>query len=241
MITTKIDIKTDVGICDSHFFHPDGDFQNPTVIFYMDALGIRQSLFDMAERLVSHGYAVLLPNLFYRTQPGGPVDITNDREKLMVLVRSLTNTGIMRDTNYFLDFLDDQPSADATRIGCVGYCMGGAFSLTAAGTFPERVAAAASFHGGRLATDAPDSPHLLAPKMLGEIYVGVAESDDFASPEQTMLLESALKEAGTKATVEIYPGTKHGWAVPDHSVYDRDGSEKHWEKLLGLFERNLKG
>jgi len=118
--------------------------------------------------------------------------------------------------------------------------MGGPFSLTAAGTFPERVKAAASFHGGRLATDAPDSPHLLAPKMRGEIYVGVAESDDFAKPEETKRLEDAFESAGTKSTIEVYPGTKHGWTITDHSVYDKDGSDRHWENLLGLFGRNLK-
>jgi carboxymethylenebutenolidase len=240
MITKKIDIKTDDGIMDTHFVKPEGQGPFPAVMFYMDGLGSRQSLYDMAGRLTENGYAVILPNLYYRQQPAGPVDMTKDREKLMALVMSLTNAGIMRDTEHCLAFLDNEPGVDASKIGCVGYCMGGPFSLTAAGTFPERVVAAASFHGGRLATDAPDSPHLLAPKMRGEIYVGVAENDDYAKPEETKRLQAALNDAGVKNTVEVYPGMNHGWAVSDHSVYDADGAEKHWEKLLGLFGQNLK-
>jgi carboxymethylenebutenolidase len=236
MPTTKIDIQTQDGVADTHLFLPECDSTFPAVIFFMDTLGIRQSLFDMSLRLSRNGYAVLLPNLYYRIQPGSPVE----REKIGPLISSLSNSAIAQDTQSFIDFLEKHPSVDASKLGCVGYCMGGAFSLTAAGTFNDRVVAAASFHGGRLATDAPDSPHLLAPKMRSEIYVGVAESDDFAKPEETKRLEAALDDADVKNTVVVYPGTKHGWAVLDHPVYDHDSSEKHWENLLGLFERNLK-
>jgi carboxymethylenebutenolidase len=146
----------------------------------------------------------------------------------------------MEDTEYFLAFLDSQASVAGPKIGTVGYCMGGALSLTAAGIRPDRVAAAASIHGARLATDAPDSPHLLAPEMLGEIYVGVSEIDPWLAPGETDRLETALKKSGANATVEIYPGVQHGFAVPGLPIYDREASERHWDRLLALLARNLK-
>jgi carboxymethylenebutenolidase len=240
MTATKIDIKTQDGVIDSHFFTPDGEGPWPAIIFYMDGLGLRQSLFDMAERLASNGYAVLLPNLYYRHGVSAPIDMMKDRERMMEMVQSVTNKGTMQNTEHFLAFLDSQSSVVGPKIGCVGYCMGGALSLTAAGTYPERVEAAASFHGARLATDAPDSPHLLAPEMLGEIYVGVSEIDPYLADGETDRLGAALKQADANATVEIYPGAQHGFAVPGLPVYDREASERHWDRLLALFERNLK-
>jgi carboxymethylenebutenolidase len=239
MTQTDIDIKTEDGSVDSHFFLPEGNGPWPAVIFYMDGLGIRQALFDMAERMAGAGYAVLLPNLYYRHGPSVPIDMMRDRDRMMEMVQSVTNANIVRDTVSFLGFLDMQPKVAGPRIGTTGYCMGGALSLTAAGTFPERVAAAASFHGARLATDAPDSPHLLAAKMQGEIYVGVSEIDPWLAPDETDRLKAAFEAAGTNATVEIYPGVQHGFAVPGLPIYDRDASERHWERTLDLFARNL--
>ncbi len=239
---TETTITTADGTVDTHFFLPEGPDQKrgpwPAVIFYMDGVGIRPVLFEMAERLASHGYAVLLPNLYYRHGPAAPVDLS-DRDRLMALVASVTNAGIVSDTKAFLSFLDMQEAVKGPKLGTVGYCMGGALSLTAAANFPERVAAAASFHGARLATEAPDSPHLQAVRMKGEIYVGVSEVDPYLSPGETERLEAALKTAGTNHTVEIYPGVEHGFAVPGLPVYDRDASERHWDRLLALFERNL--
>jgi carboxymethylenebutenolidase len=157
----------------------------------------------------------------------------------MMLVQSVTNEGTMRDTERFFAFLDGQESVLGQHIGCTGYCMGGALSLTAAGTYGDRVAAAASLHGARLATDAPDSPHLLAPKMKGEVYVGVSEIDPYLAPGETDRLDEALKDAGTNATVEIYPGVHHGFAVPGLPIYDPEASERHWDRLLALYKRNL--
>jgi len=239
MSSTRIDIMTQDGTADCHFFQPAGSGPHPAVIFYMDAIGVRPALFDMAERLTDNGYAVLLPNLYYRHGPAEPLDLATDRDKIMSMLHSITNAAVMNDTERFLAFLDDQPKILAPKVGCVGYCMGGALSLTAAGTFTDRVVAAAAFHGARQATDKPDSPHLLAPKMHGEIYVGVPEIDPHLAPGETERLEAALKDAGVKYTVEIYPGAKHGFAVPGHPVYDRDASEFHWERLLTLFKRNL--
>jgi carboxymethylenebutenolidase len=239
MIATTLEIRTQDGTVDTHFFKPDGQTPKSAIIFYMDGLGLRQALFDMAERLAGHGYAVLLPNLYYRHGPSQPIDMVNGRERMMQLVMSVTNEGTMQDTKYFLAFLDSQPGLAGAKVACVGYCMGGPLSLTAAGTYPDRIAAAASLHGARLATDAPDSPHLLAPKMAGEIYVGVSEIDPYLAEGETQRLEAALKDAGTNAMVEIYPGVQHGFAVPGTPIYDRDASERHWDRILGLFSRNL--
>jgi carboxymethylenebutenolidase len=128
---------------------------------------------------------------------------------------------------------------DSRKTGCVGYCMGGAFALSAAGTFPDRIAAAASLHGARLATDKPDSPHLLAPKMRASVYVGIAGIDPHFTPEEKQMLESALQSAGVEHTVEVYPGVKHGFAVDDTPAYDQAASELHWQRILNLFAANL--
>jgi carboxymethylenebutenolidase len=240
MPTSELAIKTEDGSVDTHFVLPEGAGPWPAVIFYMDGLGIRPELVQMVERLASHGYAVLLPNLYYRHGPAEPIDFTKDRERMMTMVRSVTNQAIVADTRAFLGFLDMRDSVAGPKIGVVGYCMGGALVLTVAGNFPERVAAAAAFHGARMATDAPDSPHLLAAKMAGEIYVGVAEIDPYLEPGETERLEAALKQAGTNYTVEIYPGVQHGFAPPGHAVYDRAASERHWDRLLDLFARTLK-
>jgi carboxymethylenebutenolidase len=240
MPTAEIEIKTADGSVDTHFVTPEGAGPWPAVIFYMDGLGIRADLVQMAERMASHGYAVLLPNLYYRHGPAFPLDFAKDRERMMELVMSVTNKAIVADTTAFLGFLDMQASVAGPKLGAVGYCMGGALALTAAGNFPDRVAAAASFHGARLATDAADSPHLLAPAMAGEIYVGVSEIDPYLEPGETGRLEAALKAAGTNYAVEIYPGVHHGFAVPGMPIYDRAASEHHWDELLALFARALK-
>src|ERR1700761_1768222 len=169
MTATTHEIGTAEGTVPTHFFMPDGQKPKSAILFYMDGLGIRQALLDMAARMASHGYAVLLPNLYYRAGPAGQTDLMQDRDRMMQLVMSVTNAGTMNDTKHFLSFLDSQPGLAGTKVACDGYCMGGALSLTAAGTYADRVTAAASLHGARLATDAPDSPHLLAPKMKGEI------------------------------------------------------------------------
>jgi carboxymethylenebutenolidase len=239
MTETAIAIETEDGTVDTYFFTPDAQPPKSAILFYMDGLGLRQALFDMAARMASHGYAVLLPNMYYRYGPAEPIDMVNDRDRMMQMVQSVTNEGTMRDTRHFLAFLDKQTGLAGCKVGTVGYCMGGALSLTAAGTYPDRVAAAASLHGARLATDAPDSPHLLAAKMKGEIYVGVSEIDPWLALGETERLETALKQAGANATVEIYPGVQHGFAVPGLPIYDRDASERHWKRILELFGRNL--
>jgi carboxymethylenebutenolidase len=236
-----IDIKTKDGAAPCHFFSPPQNGNRPAVIFYMDAIGLRPALFDMAERLASNGYHVLLPDLYYRSGPVKPFDAATvfkggpELDRLMSLHKSINNKLVMEDTASFLDFLGCQPSVAGQKIGCVGYCMGGAFALSAAGTFPDRIAAAASLHGARLATDQPDSPHLLAPKMRAGVYVGVAGIDPHFTPEEKQRLESALQAAGVEHEVEVYPAVKHGFAVNDTPVYDRPASERHWQQILKLF------
>jgi carboxymethylenebutenolidase len=240
-----VEIKTKDGIAQCHFFDPPKKQNGPAVIFYMDAVGSRPALCEMAERLASNGYYVLLPDLYYRSGPIEPFDsaaIFNEgpeRNRLMAMFSSLNNKLVMEDTACFLNFLQLQPSVADQKIGCVGYCMGGAFALSAAGTFPDRIAAAASFHGARLATDQPDSPHLLSSKMRATVYVGVAGIDPHFTPEEMQRLESALQAAGVKHTLELYPDVNHGWAVNDIPAYDRAASELHWQRLLKLFAESL--
>lgn len=244
MTETKIALTTADGVADCHTFHPAGAGPWPGVISYMDRPGIRRDLFTIARRLASHGYFVALPDLYYRSGRYEPINPTAafaegpERERLMKLFQSINNGLVMRDTSVVLDFLDHQ-AAVAEKIGCVGYCMGGGFALSAAGAYPDRIAAAASFHGGRLATDAPDSPHLLAGRMRATLYIGVAGIDPYFPPEELERLKHALDAAGVRYTLEIYPDVRHGFAVDGVPVYDRDAAERHWTRLLALFTDTL--
>lgn len=230
---------------DVYIFQPHGAGSWPAVIFYMDAFGIRPQLDDMAKRLASNGYVVLLPNLYYRSGAFEPFDATRvfsegpERDRFRGMIQSITNTMVMRDTAAVLEQLERVSVARAGRIGVVGYCMGGGFALSAAGTFPDRVSAAASFHGGALATDKPDSPHLLADRMRARLYIGCAGIDPSFTIEQQQRLEVALTDAGADYTLETYEHAKHGFAVTGHPVFDRDAAERHWGKLLQLFRETL--
>lgn len=245
MNATRIEIKTRDGFAPCHFIRPPQRGARPAVIFYMDGIGIRPALCDMAERLASHGYCVLLPDLYYRSGPTEPFEAANvfnggpELDRLMCLFGSLNNRLVMEDTVSFLDFLARQPIVAPKKIGCVGYCMGGPFALSAAGTFPEKIAAAAALHASGLATEKSDSPHLLAPLMQGCVYVGIAGIDPYFTPEEKQRLESALQSGGVKHTVEVYPGVEHGFTVTDTPVYDHAASERHWQKILKLFAANL--
>ena len=242
-----ISIDTGDGRCATQVLTPsDGHGPWPAVIFYMDGLAIRPALIAMAARLAENGYVVLLPDMFYRFGPYETLDPKqvftdgNIRERLAPMLASIDNEKAARDTTAFLAFLDSRSDVAGAKIGTTGYCMGGGMSLTAAGTFPERVAAAASFHGGSLATDDPHSPHRLAPRMQAEVYVGGADNDPTYPPEMAERLEQALSEAGVKHESEFYSGALHGWTMTDFPIYNRDAAEKGWAKLLALFERALK-
>ncbi len=236
----KINVTTPDGIADGYVFHPPDKGQCPGVIFYMDAFGIRPALLEMAERLSSSGYDVLLPNLFYRAGNYPPIDpqvVFKDepeRDRLMKLMRSINHGLVTRDTSAFLDYLAGQ-SPVGSKVGCVGYCMGGGFALAAAGAFPDRVGAAASFHGGNLATDRSDSPHLLAGKIRATVYIGVAGIDPHFTESEKQRLQAALQAAGVRHQLEVYPAARHGFTMADLPVYDRQASERHWQRLLHLF------
>jgi carboxymethylenebutenolidase len=211
----------------------------------MDGLGIRPAMLEIGERLASHGYFVLLPDLFYRSGPYAPMvphTVFADPEQRKMLMEKFlapaTPANIMSDTSVFLDYLVAEPDARAARIGTTGYCMGGLMSLTAAGTYPDRIVAAASYHGGRLATDAPDSPHRLAPHIKARVYVAGAVEDASFPDDMKARLEDALTSAGVDHRMETYPA-KHGWVFRDTPVYDTAAAERHWHTMLALFEATL--
>ncbi|MEW6018562.1 MAG: dienelactone hydrolase family protein [Pseudomonadota bacterium] len=243
----EVSIPTQDGAMRAFAFTPEtGEGPWPAVIFYMDAPAIRPALFDMGERLASHGYFVVMPDLYWRAGAYEPIDmatIRNDeaRREAFGRLRASTNPQAqLVDTRGVLDWFDGQPRADAARVGLTGYCMGGGIALRAAGAFPEQVAAAASFHGGNLATDEADSPHLSAPRIKAQVLVAGADEDRSFPPEQMERLSAALDAAGVKAEVVIYPGARHGYAPADMPAYDREAAERHWRDLLALFQANLK-
>jgi carboxymethylenebutenolidase len=248
MSRQEVAIPTQDGEARAYVFTPDqGSGPWPTVLFYMDGPAIRPALFEMAERLASNGYYVLLPDMFWRLGPYEPLDpkvVFADpakRQEFFTKFMGSTNPEKgMRDTAAFLAWLDKQPQAKADRIGVTGYCMGGTMAIRAAGNFPDRVAAAGAFHAGGLVTDQADSPHLLAPKIAGKVLVAGADQDAHFTEEQLEALKKAFADAGVRGEATIYRGKLHGYAPPDMPVYDREGSERHWSELLALFGETLK-
>jgi carboxymethylenebutenolidase len=213
----------------------------------MDAPAIRPALFEMSERLAQAGYYVVLPDLFWRAGPYPPLDIAAARagdptqQALFAKLRASTdNERAMRDAKAVLDWLPSQPQAKPGKVGVTGYCMGGAIALRAAGTFPDRIAAAASFHGGNLATEEANSPHLLAPKMTAKLLVAGADEDRSYPEEQNVRLAAALKDARVEAAVSIWKGAKHGWVPTDMPVHNPEAAERHWKELVALFDETLK-
>jgi carboxymethylenebutenolidase len=247
-----VSIPTPDGDMRAFVFTPDqGPESNggswPAAILFMDAPAIRPALFDMGQRLADAGYYVLLPDLFWRAGPYDPPDIkaarAGDPAAVAVFQKLRGSTGAgrqMTDTKACLDFLDRQPQADARKVGVTGYCMGGGIALRAAGTFPDRIAAAASFHGGNMATDDEKSPHHLAPNIRAKVLVAGADEDSSFDPTQCERLDKALKDAGVEAEVSIWPGCKHGWVPADMAVHNPEGAERHWRELIALFDETLK-
>jgi carboxymethylenebutenolidase len=244
----QLSIRTPDGSCPAHVFTPAGAGPGPwpAVIFYMDGLGIRPALFEMGQRLSDLGYVVLLPDLYYRAGAYEPLEpkkifATGDvRAALAHLFQSTDNRRAAADTEAFLAWLGTRSDVSGAKVGTTGYCMGGAISLTVAGTHPDRIAAAASFHGGNLATDAAMSPHLLAPKMKGRIYVAGADQDGSYPPAMAERLEQALRDAGVDHRCEIYAGALHGWTMTDFPVYNEAAAERHWRGLEALFAATLR-
>jgi carboxymethylenebutenolidase len=241
-----IDVATADGLCDAYLAYPDGGGPFPAVLFYMDGVGFRPTLHRMADRIASDGYMVLLPNLFYRRGRAMASSVSDilkpeNRPKLMEYVRSLTPELLVKDAGAFLGFLAARPEVNpAAKVGLTGYCMGGGMAVRTAARYPDRIGAAASFHAGRLVTDAPDSPHRLLAGMGAELYFGHADQDEGMTPADIARLEEALVAAGVRFTSELYTGARHGFTMPDLPVYDAQACERHWRKLLELFARNLR-
>ena len=241
----QVSIRTRDGECPTYVFTSSEGGQHPAVIFYMDGLGIRPTIFEMGQRLADCGYVVAVPDLFYRAGSYDPLDpkvvfASGDvRSALAHLFSSTDNRRAAEDTGAILDYLDTRDDVAGTKVGTTGYCMGGAMSLTAAGTFPDRVAAAASFHGGNLASDSELSPHLLAPRIVARVYVAGADNDSSYPLDMADRLEQALSDAEVDHRCEIYDGALHGWTMADFPVYNQAAAERHWDELAGLFATTL--
>lgn len=240
-----VDIKTPAGTADAFFVHPTGG-KHPGVLIWPDIFGLRPAFKQMATRLAESGYAVLVINPFYRTKkaPTAPEHPDfNDpatRGALMSLAGSLTPDTAAVDATAFVTFLDSQASVDKTkRLATTGYCMGGPFVLRTAALFPNRVGAGATFHGGGLVTDKPDSPHLLIPSMKAHCLIAIAANDDQQQPESKSVLREAFAKAHLASEIEVYDGAMHGWCPPDSRVYNRDQAEKAWSRMLALFGSSL--
>ena len=234
-----IDITTPDGVADCYFVHPTSG-AHPGVLIWPDAFGLRPAKKQMGRRLAESGYSVLVVNQYYRTQRAPIVNTTDFaavRDTLAPLMGSLNADTQTRDARAFVSFLDTQPAVDRSRkMGTMGYCMGGPFTMRTAAAVPDRIGAAASFHGGGLVTDQADSPHLLVPEMKAQYLFAIAENDDNNQPEAKDVLRDAFARAGLRAEIEVYAGAMHGWCPPDSTVYHEAQAERAWSRLLALFE-----
>jgi carboxymethylenebutenolidase len=248
MKTENIRIETSDGPCDAFVAYPDDGQPHPAAILLMDAFGLRPYLKQMAQTLASHGYYVLLPNLFYRIRPE-PVlpltfpltkdDMPDAIKELMLVYKEYDCEAGLRDIGSFLDYLAAQKEAKPGKVGLTGYCMGGGMALRAAARFPDRIAAAASFHGGNLASDDPNSPHLGADKIKATLYIAHADHDKSTPESQQARLREALAAAGVDFGAELYSGAIHGFTMADLPAYDEKALQRHWKKLTELFAGSL--
>ena len=240
-----IEIKTADGTADAYFVHP-AKGKHPAVLIWPDIFGLRPTFKQMATRLAESGYSVLVINPFYRTKKA-PTSADhadfNDpatRAALMTLAGTLSPATADTDAKAFVAYLDSQPAVDKKKkMGTTGYCMGGPFVFRTAAAFPDRVGAGATFHGGGLVSDKPDSPHLLIPKMKAHYLIAIAENDDKRQPEAKDVLRDAFAKAKLPAEIEVYAGTLHGWCPPDAQVYNHDQAEKAWSRMTALFSSAL--
>ena len=242
---TNVEIPTPDGTADCHFVHPASG-AHPGVLVWPDALGLRPAFEQMGRRLAESGYAVLTVNPYYRTErapvlpEGASFRDEATRKKIFPLMRSLSPETNVTDAKAFVGFLDAQDAVAGDRkMGTTGYCMGGSMTMRTAAAFPERIGAGASFHGGRLVTDAPDSPHRLVDRMRAHYLFAIAENDDQKDPEAKTALREAFAAAGLPAEIEVYAETLHGWCPPDSAVYHEAQAERAWSRLLALFETAL--
>lgn len=242
---SEVEIKTPDGTADAYFVHPASG-KHPGVLVWPDIFGLRPAFRQMGKRLAESGYAVLVVNPFYREKKapvaaeGANFSDPATRSALMALAGKLSAATAATDAKAFVTWLDGQSAVDKKRkMATTGYCMGGPLTMRTAAAFPDRIGAGASFHGGGLVTDKPDSPHLLVPKMKAQYLFAVAENDDQKQPEAKNVLREAFAKANLPAEIEVYAGTVHGWCPPDSQVYNAAQAEKAWARMLALFERAL--
>ncbi len=245
MIEQTRDIVTRAGAMETFIVHPDRNGPHPVVFFLMDAPGIREELYDMARRLCSVGYYVVLPNLYYRagkeTKYGSEVLTKGSAEQVrMRAVRTqMTIPPVMEDFADMLTFADTQPAAGKGPVGAHGYCMSGPYALAAAARYPDRIAAAASFYGTWLVSENEESPHLTLAKAKGELYIACAEHDELAPLPMVADLRTRFEQSGNGGELEMYSGVHHGFAFPQRWCYDKPAAERHWERLIALYRRRL--
>lgn len=233
-------IKTPDGNCDAFFVSPTTG-AHAAVLIWPDIFGLRPAFRKMGKRLSESGYSVLVVNPFYRTKkaPTAAKGAKTPIQEVIPLARSLDAKKHVTDAEAFVQWLDDQPEVDKRRkIGVTGYCMGGPIVMRTAAAEADRIGAAATFHGGGLVTDAPDSPHLLIPKMKAEFLIAIAENDDERDPQAKATLKKAFANADLTAEIEVYPAG-HGWCPPDTRVHNREQAEKAWQRMLALFSKTL--
>lgn len=245
VIETDVEVTTPDGVADCYFVHP-AEGAHPAVLMWPDILGLRPAFRAMGKRLAQSGYAVLVVNPFYRNarspvvEPGASFGDEETRNIVLPMARALSAETHFSDARAFIAFIDEQDAVDTSReIGTAGYCMGGPMIMRTAAAVPERVGAAASFHGGGLATDKDNSPHLLIPDTQAHVLHAIAESDDKKDPEAKDTLRTAYAEAGIPAEIEVYEGTIHGWCPPDSRVYNEKQAERAWARMLVLFDTAL--
>jgi carboxymethylenebutenolidase len=244
----EVEIDTGAGKMDTFICHPDENGPHPAVIIYMDAPAIREELRDMARRLGTAGYYVALPNLYYREGREGSYgfdytclkDDEQHLSRMFGLMSSLSNEMIVNDTQFLIETIRNDLAAAAGPIGCAGYCMSGQFVAAVGAAYPDDFAAIASYYGVGILTDKEDSPHLSAGKIKGELYMAFAEEDPYVPQEVLDALPAAMEACGVNYRIEIYPGTEHGFAFPERPAYIKAAGERHWERMLALFDRQLK-
>jgi carboxymethylenebutenolidase len=245
MIEDILDLPTKDGAMETFVCRPERNGPYPAVFFLMDAPGIREELYDMARRLATVGYYVLQPNLYYRagrdTKYGPDVLVHGSAEhtRMRAVRTKMTIPPVMDDIAAMLAFVDGQSEVKKGPLGVHGYCMSGPYALAAAARYPDRVAAAASFYGTWLVSDAVESPHLTLGNAKGELYISCAEHDDLAPPAMVKELQGLFETSGAKGELEIHPGVHHGFAFPQRKVYDQPAAERHWERLIALYRRQL--
>ncbi|MEU6486782.1 dienelactone hydrolase family protein [Streptomyces sp. NPDC046887] len=244
--TTTLHIPTPDGRADAFAAFPDHGERSPGVLLYPDAFGLRPVLEKMACELAGHGYAVLVPNIYYRHGPAPVIDLPPHIgedirpavfDRLMPLYEAHTTERVLRDADACLRFLAGRPEVRPGPVGAIGYCLGAVLAMRTAAAHPDRVAAVAGFHPGALVTDAPDSPHRLVPKVSAEVHLGLAEND--MTPEVRSEFHRALDAAGVRYTTEVYPGTVHGFTMADTDAFQPAGLQRHWDRLLPLLARTL--